>query len=231
MSIKIIKQGVLTTLQDSGRNGFRSIGIGTGGAADVFAMTVANFLAGNDAACSVMEMNFPAPEILFQKNAMISLTGADFGATKNSHSLPLWKPLFIKKNEVLKFKQPVSGSKAYLAVQGGWQSEKWLGSFCTHLQVAAGGHFGRALLKDDIIDFNDLNFSLSENKILPWHISVYELDKIYQPQQTLRCIKSIEWDQLTPASQQSFETNNFRPSVYGKEALHYFALNSRREIF
>ena len=67
MSIKIIKQGVQTTLQDTGRPGFRTIGIGTGGAADIFAMKTANFLAGNDDDMAVMEINFPAPEILFQQ--------------------------------------------------------------------------------------------------------------------------------------------------------------------
>ena len=201
MSIKIIKQGVQTTLQDTGRHGFRAIGIGTGGAADSFAMQTANHLAGNDDNMAVMEINFPAPEILFQQQAIISLTGANLTATINDTIIPLWKPFLIKKDELLHFKKPEWGARAYLAVQGGWRSEKWLNSYSTHLKVGAGGHLGRALQKDDVIVFNDFNFSLNENKALPWHISHKELDKIYQPQHTIRCVKSIEWEWLTPAAQ------------------------------
>ena len=212
MSIKIIKQGVQTTLQDTGRPGFRTIGIGTGGAADIFAMKTANFLAGNDDDMAVMEINFPAPEILFQQQAIISLTGAHLTATINHTTIPLWKPFLIKKDELLHFKQPLWGARAYLAVQGGWRSEKWLNSYSTHLKVVAGGHLGRALQKDDVIVFNDFNFSLIENKALPWHISHKELDKIYQPQHTIRCVKSIEWELLTQAAQFEIEKSLFNIS-------------------
>ncbi|MBL0182192.1 MAG: hypothetical protein IPP96_07815 [Chitinophagaceae bacterium] len=61
MSIKIIKQGVLTTLQDGGRKGFRNMGICPGGAMDIFAMAVSNFLVGNYESAAVLEINFPGP--------------------------------------------------------------------------------------------------------------------------------------------------------------------------
>ncbi len=209
MSIKIVKQGVLTTLQDGGRNGFRSMGIGTGGAMDIFAMAVSNFLAGNYEAAAVLEINFPGPEILFQQNAIICLAGADLSASANNDPLPLWRPFFVKKDSVLQFKKPVHGARTYLAVQGGWQSEKWLGSYSTHLQVSAGGHLGRALQKDDVIFFKEENFSLTGDKTLNWHIPYKETEKIYQPANSIRCIKSIEWNLLDEASKQNFEKNEF----------------------
>ena len=199
----------MATLQDGGRYGFRSIGIGPGGAMDVFAMMVSNFLLGNDETTAALEINFPAPEILVQKNALVSLTGADFSATINNITLPLWRPFFVKKDSVVKFKPPVWGSKAYLSVQGGWQSDKWLGSYSTHLKVAAGGHSGRALQKGDIVLFKKDSFSLSENKIMNWYISRNEIDKIYQPSNIIRCIKGVEWDLLNETSKQNFEHIDF----------------------
>ena len=98
MSIKIIKSGVLTTLQDGGRKGYRSMGIGSGGVMDIFAMSVANYLTGNNETAAVMEINFPAPEILFQQDALISVTGADFLATITGGALPIWKALFVQKD-------------------------------------------------------------------------------------------------------------------------------------
>jgi antagonist of KipI len=209
MSIKIIKAGVQTTLQDAGRTGHRSIGIGSGGAMDSFALMAANYLAGNEANKAVMEINFPAPEILFEQDALISLTGANFSTTINETAVPLWAPVFVKKGTVLKFKQPASGTKLYLAVHGGWQAAKWLNSYSTHLKLATGGHYGKALQKDDTIDFTTNNFSFAKNRILPWHISQNEINKMYQPQNKIRCIKSIEWNLLDTASRQNFEKNNF----------------------
>lgn len=209
MSIKIIKAGVLATLQDGGRKGWRSKGIGGGGAMDIFAMSVANYLVGNDDGNAVMEINFPAPEILFQQDAIISLTGADFFATINETAVSVWKALFVKKDSVLKFKQPVHGTKLYVSVHGGFHAENWLGSCSTHLKVGAGGYLGRALQKDDIINFNKTDFSCNENKILPWYISQHELDKSYLPQNKIRCIKGIEWNLLDEISKNNFEKNEF----------------------
>jgi antagonist of KipI len=209
MSIKIIKAGVQTTLQDAGRTGHRSIGIGSSGAMDNFALLIANYLTGNEEDKAVMEINFPAPEIIFQQDALISLTGADFCATINETVVPLWAPLFVKKESILKFKQPAWGTKLYLAVHGGWQATKWLSSYSTHLKLVTGGHYGRALQKDDIIHFKTNHFSFTENKILAWRISQNELDKMYQPQNNIRCIKSAEWHLMDTASKQNFEINNF----------------------
>ena len=64
-------------------------------------------------------LNFPAPEILFEEDALISITGADLCASINGLAITAWRTLFVKKNSVLKFEQPITGSRAYLAVAGG----------------------------------------------------------------------------------------------------------------
>jgi antagonist of KipI len=48
MSLKIIKAGVLDTIQDLGRYGFQYLGINPGGAMDRFAAQVVNMLTGNE---------------------------------------------------------------------------------------------------------------------------------------------------------------------------------------
>ena len=153
MSIKIIKAGVAATIQDGGRSGNRGIGIGSGGAMDLFAMKISNYLCGNEDDKAVIEINFPAPEILFKEDALISITGADLSASINGSAIPAWRTLFVKKASVLKFKQPITGTRAYIAVAGGWQGEKWLGSYSTHLKLKVGGFDGRPLQKEDRIFF------------------------------------------------------------------------------
>lgn len=201
---------MLTTLQDSGRTGYRSLGIGTGGAMDSFAASVSNFLVGNNDTAAVMEINYPAPEILFLKDALISLTGAGFSASVGDHPMPPWTPFLIKKDSVLKFNKPGSGSKAYLAVNGGWQAENWMGSCSTHLQVQAGGYSGRALQKGDELQF--ITAELKMDKQPAWNISQFELDKIYRPLNIIRCVKSVEWELIDATSKNNFTRQQFAVS-------------------
>ena len=105
--------------------------------------------------------------------------------------------------------KPVFGTKAYLAVRGGWQAEKWLGSCSTHLKAVAGGHLGRALQKEDVLGFAANDFSLTENKILNWHLSQNEIDKTYLPENIIRCTKGVEWDLLDAISEQELEKKEF----------------------
>ncbi len=197
------------TIQGAARSGYRCMGIGSSGAMDDFAMKVANYLTGNESAAAVIEINFPAPEILFLQNAFISITGANFGTAVNDSSVPNWTLLFVKKNSILQFKKPLHGARAYIAVQSGWQADRWLGSYSTHLKAGAGGYAGRTLQKDDVIGFAAIDFSPDQNKIFPWHISEMELDKIYHPKNIIRCLKGVEWDLLNDASKKLFEKNNF----------------------
>lgn len=209
MSIKITRPGISTTLQDIGRSGYRNIGIGTAGAMDGFACRIANYLCGNSDGDTVIEMNFPAPEILFNNDALIAITGADFSPRINEENAGVWKTLFVKKGDVLTFVKPLSGSRAYLAVTGGWAAQQWLGSCSTHLKLRTGGHFGRVLQAKDELIFLPSKYPLATRKVFPWSVSRTELDKIYSPANAIRCIAAPEYDQLTDESKRSLEQQQF----------------------
>ena len=71
MSFKIIKAGVLYTIQDPGRYGFQYLGINPGGAMDRFAAEVVNMLTGNDTSEPVVELHFPSSIFLFEQETMM----------------------------------------------------------------------------------------------------------------------------------------------------------------
>jgi len=210
MSIKIIKPGLLTTLVDEGRTGFRHLGIGPGGAMDRFAMTVSNYLVGNCERVATIEMNFPAPEILLQHAHLISITGKGFEIQVNEKIVPLWKPILVKKGSIIRFEKVEGGSRAYLSVHGGWKAQEWLGSFSTHLGVKAGGYLGRALQKEDILETKGIDKDIDETKTLAWGVSKNELDKIYFLPNEIRITSSIETDLLSPESKENFLSSAFR---------------------
>jgi antagonist of KipI len=207
MAIRILRQGLLDTIQDAGRYGYQHWGINPGGAMDPIAMRVSNMLVGNTANEPVIEMHFPAAEILFEDNMLVALAGADFGAAIDEQPVPVHQPLRVRKGSVLKCTQNRSGSRLYLAVHGGWTAEKWLGSVSTHLKVGSGGHQGRALQKQDIIPaegaviFN----RLSQNAMAHWQVNISGL----YTSGPLQFIPGAEYEYLDDASKQQLQSASF----------------------
>ena len=201
---------MFTTIQDGGRTGYRSIGIGPGGAMDFFASSVSNILVGNDEKSPVIEMHFPAAEILFEEDALVSITGGNFSAHINDEPAGLWKPLSIKKNERLSFKKYINGARTYLAIHGGIQSDNWLNSFSTHTKVKAGGHKGRALVKEDNISLNSTTpLMVIEN----FAALTTMISAVYQPANIIRCIAGPEWDLMNDGSKTIFTQLPFSVTV------------------
>ena len=213
MSISIIKPGLLGTIQDMGRYGYASMGINSGGAMDRYAAQVANMLVGNDAHEAVLELHFPGPQVLFEQNALISITGANFSATLNDELLPPWQPLLIRKNTILHFPELRNGARCYIAVHGGFCIESWLGSYSTNLKAAVGGFSGRKMEKGDVLSFkeNTIYFAahMKEGKdirALSWRP---DIGKTYQYPHEVFFIEGNEFPLLSETSARDFLQNNF----------------------
>lgn len=210
MSFRIRKSGLLDTLQDDGRYGYQHLGINPGGAMDILAMKIANALVGNDAGEPVLEMHFPAAEIVFETMVLIALSGADFSATVNGDPVPILHPIIIQQGSVLQFGKNTTGARIYLAVAGGYTTSEWLNSSSTHKQVKAGGFEGRALQKNDILSLkkNKTNQVLSMDKpfvVFPWRAKVSDL-YVANP---FRFIPGAEYFCLTETSKQQLKSGVF----------------------
>lgn len=201
MPIKFIRPGLFTTVQDLGRPGYRSMGISPGGAMDTFAAIAANLLVGNEEWSPVIEMHFPAPAILFGEEAVVSITGADFGVQVDDQPAASWQTLVIARNQLLSFPKNRYGSRAYLAIRGGLNLAPWLNSFSTHCSAVAGGYHGRALKKDDNIG---LLQSRSPGPVNILTTPAEAIDRAYQPASLIRCIPGPEWGLLPEASRSMF---------------------------
>ena len=213
MSISIIKPGLLDSIQDLGRYGYGSLGINCGGAMDRYATQVANMLVGNAVNEAVMEIHFPGPQLLFEQNVLISITGANFTPTLNDEELPLWQPLLIRKNTILHFPKLQWGSRCYIAIHGGFCVEEWLGSYSTNLKAGAGGYNGRKLEKGDelvskesTIYFPALMKPGKDVHRLSWRP---DTSATYRLPHEIDFVEGQELDALTDASAADFMQNNF----------------------
>jgi antagonist of KipI len=213
MAISIIKPGLLDTIQDLGRYGYGSWGINPTGAMDTYASRLANMLVGNCPTEAVIEIHFPGAQILFEQNAMITITGADFTPTLNDVPMPLWQPIVVRKNTVLHFPRHQYGARCYLAIHGGLNICQWMDSFSTNLKAGSGGYKGRRLEKGDELSFkeNTIYFAglLKEEKdyqLLGWRA---DTGRTYQLPNEIDFILGHEWEQLTRESQTDLLNNNF----------------------
>lgn len=205
MSVFISKEGVLTTIQDLGRTGFRRYGVNPGGAMDRCAALLLNTLLGNRINAPVLELHYPAGEITFDRTTDIALGGADFEATLDGKKVSNWKPVRADPESILRFPAKVAGNRAYLAVRGGFCVGHWLGSSSTNLTVGRGGLNGRRLRKGDIIETGKTHDRAVPSTTL---ISTSLLPR-YSRFPTVRVIVGAEFDLLTKESRQDFAARDF----------------------
>ncbi len=207
MSIKIIKSGVLDTLQDAGRIGYADTGINANGAMDVLAMQSANALLGNSLMEAVIELHFPAATFHFETAVLVALCGADFGAQINGIPLATNKTIFVPANSVLHFSHKNWGERCYLAVQGGFDMPGWLGSKSANLKLGMEGFLGRALKKGDALHLNKPAKHLFDRVyVFPWQAN---LGAWYDAPDIVNILHGPEWDYLQPGSQHDFTATRY----------------------
>jgi antagonist of KipI len=148
-AIRVIRPGLLTTVQDLGRWGHQSEGVPVAGPMDTFSHRLANLLAGNPANAATLEVTLIGPELEFESEATIAVCGADFDITCNGDAIAVGSSAVIPAGARVQFGRRRSGARAYLAVSGGVRTPPVLGSRATHTVSHMGGLDGRALAAGD----------------------------------------------------------------------------------
>lgn len=149
--IEVRAPGLLTTVQDLGREGFGPMGVSPSGAADPVALRIGNRLVGNAEGAAGLEMTLLGGTFVFPERAEIALTGADFHATLDDTAVALWSSTEVRAAQTLRMGPTRSGARCYLCVRGGIDVKLFLGSASTHLLSGLGGFEGRALRKGDVL--------------------------------------------------------------------------------
>jgi biotin-dependent carboxylase-like uncharacterized protein len=152
MSVEVIRPGLLTTLQDRGRFGCALLGVGRAGAMDDVSMRLANALVGNALDDAVIEITLTGPRLRFGSAATIALTGADWAADLDGKDMPAWRRIAVDAGAVLDVGAARRGTRAYLAIAGGFAAERMLGSASTDVNARLGGLAGRPLRENDRLE-------------------------------------------------------------------------------
>ena len=153
MGIRILKAGMMTTVQDLGRTGYQSQGFSVAGVMDVRSFKIANLLLDNPENEAVLEFTLIGPTLEFTSSTIIAITGGDFQPTINGEPAPMYTAIYMNKGDILKFGSARTGSRGYVAFSSYLDVPVVMGSRCTNMKSSIGGFKGRKLQADDFIRF------------------------------------------------------------------------------
>jgi biotin-dependent carboxylase-like uncharacterized protein len=147
--VEVKAPGLATTVQDLGRPGYYHLGIPLSGAMDQLALIAANLLVGNPEGAAGLEAVFMGPELVFHRDAVVAVCGAELPPKVDGTSAPMWESFAVKAGQTLSFDFLKKGARAYVAVAGGIDVPVVLGSRSTYPLGGLGGFEGRALKAGD----------------------------------------------------------------------------------
>jgi antagonist of KipI len=202
--IEVQKPGMLTTVQDLGREGFGPMGVSPSGAADPISLRLGNHLVGNAESEAGLEMTLLGGTFLFPGGAILALTGSDFGATLDGIPVEPWTSVEARPGQTLCLGSTISGARCYLCVQGGIAVPQLLGSASTHLLSGLGGYQGRPLRKADVLHIGSMNRPFRKRTI-----SSHMLERL-SPRKILRVTSGPQMDWFSAASLRSFYSTAYR---------------------
>ena len=149
--VEVLEPGILTTVQDRGRYGYQRYGVPASGALDEFSLRVANILVGNDEGAAALELTFAGASLRFLAPTILSIAGADLGPEVNGAPIAQWEAVPVGRDDVLSFEHVGAGMRGYLALAGGIDVPRVLGSRSTYSRSKLGGLDGRPLQARDVL--------------------------------------------------------------------------------
>ncbi|MDP4626403.1 MAG: 5-oxoprolinase subunit PxpB [Akkermansiaceae bacterium] len=158
--ITVIEPGALTSVQDHGRWGRQHFGVSPGGAADPVLASIANRLVGNPDEAAVIECTMTGAVLQFDTDVRVAWVG---WADESSG-----KPHEFKAGTQLDLRSRMCHLRGYIAVAGGIDVPKILGSRATDLRAVLGGHQGRTLQAGDTLPIGKESSAAVSEK---WHVS------------------------------------------------------------
>ena len=131
MSLTVVASGMLTLLQDAGRSGFGSSGVGRSGAFDRAALRQANLLVGNPAGAPALEVLGGGLHMRATREHVFAITGAVGSVLVDGHAVEHGRPFVVFADQDVTLGTFDVGLRAYLAVSGGLLADEVLGSCST----------------------------------------------------------------------------------------------------
>lgn len=204
MGIRVLKPGMLTTVQDLGRTGYQSQGFSVAGVMDQRSFKIANLLLDNPENEAVIEFTLIGPTLEFTSETIIAITGGDFQPTINGEPAPMYTAIYVSKGDILKFGSARTGSRGYIAFSSYLDVPVVMGSRCTNMKSSVGGFKGRKLQEDDCIMFR------RKRRYLPFFLSrKLPQENFDSDREIIRVVMGPQDDVFTKKGIETFLNNEY----------------------
>ena len=127
---QVVSAGSGATFQDGGRRGLAQYGVPPGGPMDDLAMGFANQLAGNTGAQVVIEAALTGLRLKALRDVVVAVTGTEGRFVVGDDVHDGWRTVLCPEGRILEIERLVDGVWTYIAVRGGFDAPRLLGSAC-----------------------------------------------------------------------------------------------------
>ena len=126
--LEVVTAGPLTLVEDLGRPGLASLGVGPSGAADRGSFTLGARLLGQPTDRAALECHHGGLTLRAHGSVTVALTGAPAPSTVDGIPVGYAAPFLLRDGSVLQVGRPTSGVRTYVSVRGGIEVPVVLGS-------------------------------------------------------------------------------------------------------
>lgn len=200
--VEVLKAGLYDSIQDLGRFGFQQFGVPVSGAMDQYAAKLANAILGNKSHDAVLEFTLMGPKLKFHGDSAICVTGMECMAKLNDKRIENNTYVIVRSNDVLSFGTRTLGCRGYLAVLGGFQTKKVIGSRSFYKLITESSR----LKTGDILRLLEIPIQTKSSN------AIIKIPKTHFDTKTLEVFKSIEFDRLSKRQQDQLFSNEFTVS-------------------
>ncbi len=159
--LTVLHPGIYSLLVDFGRPHSRGLGVPVGGAADRTALSIGNALVGNAPDAVALEISLAGPTLRTDADVATVVFGAPFQLHTGRGPLVAGKTFTLEAGEELHIGGTATGMRAYLCVNGGFQTPRILDSHSALQPLHAGdvltcatgrirSHFLGSAILDDV---------------------------------------------------------------------------------
>ncbi|MGI8703479.1 MAG: biotin-dependent carboxyltransferase family protein [Candidatus Limnocylindrales bacterium] len=151
MVLEVLEPGLLSTIQDGGRDAAH-LGVPGGGMCDRTVREIVAWLLDTDDPVAV-EMTLLGATFAVRETCVVCVTGADLGGevVEEGRPVPPGTTALLHAGTTLRFGAARDGARAYVSLAGGIDVPEVLGSRSTCLAGGFGGSYGRPLRAGDIL--------------------------------------------------------------------------------
>lgn len=191
---RVIRRGMGLSLQDGGRPGFGQFGVPPSGAMDDHAAGWANRLLDNPPDAPVLEVLMQGTHLEVMRTCWIAVTGADARC-----NFPRWRIARAHSGEGLVFPLSQRGLWSYVAVEGGFDAPKLLGSVSAYPR----GGIGSPLADGDLLKITK-DAQLALPRRVAGRLLAADEQRDYQHPPGIRVWRGPQWDLFSTADRSSF---------------------------